>query len=140
MFDSIQATIKTAAHGLMAQSTRMRVVSENLANAQSTGQTPGSDPYRRKLVSFRGVLDEESGADLVRAEQVSRDQAPFHIEYKPGHPAADEQGYVKLPNVDILIETADMREASRSYAANLQVIKQAREMVSMTLDLLKVSS
>ncbi len=140
MFDAIQATLKAAAYGLTAQSTRMRVASENLANAQSTGQTPGSDPYQRKLVNFSGVLDQESGADLVTVDRITRDPSAFRTEYMPGHPAADNKGFVKLPNVDMLIETADMREASRSYAANLQVIKQAREMVSMTIDLLKVSS
>ena len=139
MFDALQATVKAAAAGLTAQSTRMRVASENLANSQSTGQTPGSDPYQRKLVNFRGTMDELSGADLVTVDRITRDKAPFRTEYKPGHPAADEQEYVKLPNVDMLVETADMREASRSYTANLQVIKQAREMVSMTIDLLKVS-
>lgn len=140
MLDPFQAAIKSAAHGLTAQSTRMRVVAENLANAQSTGPTPGSDPYQRKLLTFGTVMDSETGAGLVSPDGVSRDFAPFRMEYKPGHPAADERGFVKLPNVDILIETADMREASRSYAANLQVIKQAREMVSLTLDLLKVTS
>ncbi|MBR2535411.1 MAG: flagellar basal body rod protein FlgC [Hyphomicrobium sp.] len=139
MFDALQATVKAAAAGLTAQSTRMRVASENLANAQSTGDTPGSNPYQRKLVNFRGMLDEMSGADLVTVDRITRDNAPFRTEYKPGHPAADDKGYVKLPNVDMLVETADMREASRSYTANLQVIKQAREMVSMTIDLMKVS-
>ena len=139
MFDALQATVKAAAAGLTAQSTRMRVASENLANAQSTGDTPGSNPYQRKLVNFRGMLDEMSGADLVTVDRITRDNAPFRTEYKPGHPAADDNGYVKLPNVDMLVETADMREASRSYTANLQVIKQAREMVSMTIDLMKVS-
>ena len=139
MFDALQATVKAAAAGLTAQSTRMRVASENLANAQSTGDTPGSNPYQRKLVNFRGMLDEMSGADLVTVDRITRDNAPFRTEYKPGHPAADDKGYVKLPNVDMLVETADMREASRSYTVNLQVIKQAREMVSMTIDLMKVS-
>lgn len=140
MFDALQATVKAAAAGLTAQSTRMRVASENLANAQSTGETAGSDPYRRKLINFSGVMDEASGADLVTVDSITRDRTPFRTEYKPGHPAADEQGYVKMPNVDMLVETADMREASRSYSANLQVIKQAREMVSMTIDLLKANS
>jgi flagellar basal-body rod protein FlgC len=140
MFDAIQATIKAAANGLAAQSVRMRIASENLANAQSTGETAGADPYQRKLISFKGALDEATGADVVLVDRITRDAAPFKTEYKPGHPAADSNGYVKLPNVDMLVETADMREAARSYSANLQVIKQAREMMSMTLDLLKVSS
>lgn len=139
MFDPLQATVRAAAHGLTAQSTRMRIASENVANAQSTGTTPGADPYQRKLTSFKDVLDVVSGVDLVKVDRITRDKAPFRIEYKPGHPAADAQGYFKLPNVDLLVETADMREAMRSYSANLQVIKQAREMTSMTIDLLKVS-
>ena len=138
MFDAIRETIMSASHGLSAQSARMRVVAENLANAQSTGSTPGAEPYQRKLTNFAEVMDDESGVSLVTIDRVTRDHSPFKVEYKPGHPAADEHGYVKLPNVDILIETADMREASRSYSANLQVIKQAREIASMTLDLLRV--
>lgn len=139
MLDPIHAAMKAAAFGMTAQSTRMRVASENIANAQSTGATAGSDPYQRKLINFRGVMDEQSGTELVKVDGITRDTAPFRSEYMPGHPAADGRGYVKLPNVDMLVETADLREASRSYSANLQIIKQAREMVSMTIDLLKAS-
>lgn len=139
MSDPILAAIKSATYGLQAQSTRLRIASENLANAESVGATSGADPYQRKLVNFAGVLDDETGVELVQVGRVSRDAAPFKLDYRPGHPAADERGYVKMPNVDMLVETADMREASRSYSANLQVIKQAREMVSMTIDLLKAT-
>lgn len=137
MNDPLIAASKAAANGLFAQSTRMRVVSENIANAQSTGKTAGADPYQRKTVDFESVADETSGADLVQISDISRDSAPFHTEYMPGHPAADSKGYVKLPNVDMMTELADMREASRSYTANTQVIKQVREIVSMTIDLLR---
>jgi flagellar basal-body rod protein FlgC len=140
MYDPFQATVAAASHGLFAQSTRMRVVSENLANSESTGNTPGADPYQRRVVSFKEVLDEDAGAVVVNVDRISRDTEPFRTEYRPDHPSADKDGYVKLPNVDVLIETADMREASRSYAANLQVIKQARELVSMTIDLLRGTS
>ena len=137
MLDPLQASLKIAASGLEAQSTRLRVVSENLANAQSTGKTPGADPYTRKTISFESELDEAMGANLVKVDGIERDRSPFRIEHDPGHPAADANGYVKLPNVNMLVEMADMREANRSYEANLQVIKQAREMISMTIDLLR---
>lgn len=137
MNDPLIAATRAASNGLFAQSTRMRVVSENIANADSTGKTAGADPYQRKTVNFESVADEASGIDLVQVEDISRDQAPFRTEYMPGHPAADAKGYVKMPNVDMMTELADMREASRSYTANTQVIKQVREIVSMTIDLLR---
>jgi flagellar basal-body rod protein FlgC len=139
MNDPLIAASRAAANGLFAQSTRMRVVSENIANAESTGKTAGADPYQRKTVTFESVADEESGSDLVEVQDVSKDQAPFRTEYMPGHPAADAKGNVKMPNVDMLTELADMREANRSYTANTQVIKQVREIVSMTIDLLRPS-
>ncbi len=139
MSDPLIAAMKAASNGLSAQSTRMRVVSENIANAETTGKTAGADPYQRKTVDFSSVTDEADGVDLVQADDVARDQAPFRSEYMPGHPAADAKGYVKTPNVDMLTELADMREASRSYTANTQVIKQVREIASMTIDLLRSS-
>ncbi len=139
MSDPLKVILKVAASGLDAQSTRMRVVSETLANAQSTGKTPGSDPYQRKIVSFESELDEVANANMVKVEGVDVHQAPFRIEHDPGHPAADANGFVKLPNVNMLVEMADMREANRSYEANLQVMKQAREMISMTIDLMRSS-
>jgi flagellar basal-body rod protein FlgC len=140
MIDPLQVSLKIAASGLQVQSKRLRVVSENLANAQSTGRTPGADPYTRKTISFETEVDRITGANFVRIDSIERDRAPYRIEHDPGHPAADENGFVKLPNVNILVEMADMREANRSYEANLQVIKQAREMISMTIDLLRNSS
>ncbi len=137
--DPLLSVMRTAASGLQSQSMRMRIVSENLANIESAGAAPGADPYRRKLVSFETALDAVSGAELVSVNRVLRDQQPFRSEFRPGHPAADTSGYVKLPNVNMMIEMADMREANRSYEANLQVIKQARDMISMTIDLLKGS-
>ncbi len=137
MIDPLLMTMRTAASGLQSQSLRMRIVSENLANMNSTGSTPGSDPYRRKLVTFETALDEVSGAEVVRVARVIRDREPFRTEFRPGDPAADTAGYVKLPNVNMVLEVADMREASRSYEANLQMIRQAREMTAMTIDLMK---
>lgn len=116
---------------------RLRVVSENLANIESTGRTAGSDPYRRKSVAFARELDQLTGAAMVKADRLVPDPSPFRKEFRPGHPAADAAGYVKLPNVNMLVEMADMRQASRSYEANLQVIRQARDMMSMTIDLLR---
>lgn len=137
--DPLQLTSKIAASGLEAQSLRMRVVSENMANVDSTGKTPGQDPYARKTVSFATALDEQLGVNTVRVDRIGYDQRPFRLEYDPGHPAADAQGYVKHPNVNMLVELADMRETNRSYEANLQVMKQARELISMTIDMLRGS-
>ena len=139
MNDPLIASAKAASNGLFAQSTRMRVLSENIANSETTGKTPGADPYQRKTISFESVADQADNVDLVQVGEIGRDTAAFRAEYMPGHPAADEKGYVKLPNIDMLTELADMREASRSYTANTQVIKQVRELVSMTIDLLRPS-
>jgi flagellar basal-body rod protein FlgC len=137
MADGILSSMKIAASGLEAQSNRLRIVSENVANARSTGQTPGSDPYQRKTVTFESEIDRLSGASLVKVADYGRDRTAFTIEHDPGNPAADADGYVKMPNVNMLVEMADMREANRSYEANLQVIKQSRELINLTIDLLR---
>lgn len=137
MVDSLQASLAVASSGLEAQSTRMRIVSENLANANSTGRTAGADPYQRKTVTFDAEMDRAAGSQLVKVKEVGVDATPYRVEYEPGHPAADKAGYVKLPNVNMMIEMADMREVNRSYEANLQVVKQVRSMVGMTIDLLR---
>jgi flagellar basal-body rod protein FlgC len=137
MSDALLSSLKTSASGLEAQSMRLRIISENLANAQSTGRTAGSDPFRRKTVTFGAELDRLSGASLVSVKKVQGDQSPFRLEFDPGSPAANAAGYVKMPNINLITEMADMREANRSYESNLQVIKQAREMISMTIDLLR---
>ena len=137
MLDSLQASLSIASSGLEAQSTRMRIVSENLANANSTGRVAGADPYQRKTVTFDAEMDRAAGAQLVKIKEVGVDNTPFRVEYDPGHPAADKTGYVKLPNVNMLIEMADMREVNRSYEANLQIVKQVRSMFGMTIDLLR---
>jgi flagellar basal-body rod protein FlgC len=138
--DALQLAIRAATSGLNAQSQRMRVVSENLANAHSTGSTPGSDPYRRKTISFTGESASADDVALLAPAQIHLDRSPFRTEYLPGHPAADDKGNVKLPNVNLLMELADMREANRGYMANVQMIKQSREMIAMALDLLRTSS
>ena len=129
--------METAASAMRAQSIRLRLVSENLANANSTATTPGGTPYQRKTVTFEGALDKATGASTVSAARFDVDQSPFRTEYDPSHPAADANGYVKLPNVSELVEIADMREAERSYEANLAVLGQARTMIAKTLDILK---
>lgn len=138
--DPLDTSMKIAGSGLRAQSERLRIVSENLANARSTGQTASANPYLRKTIAFTSEMDRATGADLVRVAGVGVDRAPFRIEYDPGNPAADSKGNVKFPNVNMLTEVADMREANRAYEANLQVMKQTRDLFSMTIDLLKGAS
>lgn len=136
--DPLVASIKIAGSGLAAQSVRLRVVAENMANAQSTGKTPGSNPYVRQTVSFANELDRAAGAKLVRVDSIGRDKtAPFRVERDPGNPAADADGNVKFPNVNMLVEVADMREANRAYEASLQIIKQARDLLGMTIEMLR---
>lgn len=137
--DPLAASLKIAGTGLEAQSTRLRIVSENIANARSSGDTPGADPYRRKTITFGSELDEATGANTVTVKKLGVDQSKFAEEYDPGNPAADETGMVKMPNVNILVEMADMREANRTYEANLQTVKQSRDLIAATLDLLKAS-
>ena len=135
--DPLAAALKVAASGLGAQSERLRVVSENLANAQSTGPFPGADPYQRKTITFASELDRQTGIELVKVSEIARDDSQFPLEFDPGNEAANAEGYVKMPNVNTLVEMADMNEANRAYEANLQVIKQARDLISMTIDLLR---
>jgi flagellar basal-body rod protein FlgC len=130
-------SIQVAATGLKAQAGRMRVIAENLANANSTAQTPGGEPYRRRVPTFRATLDRELGATTVAMGQVQTDNSAFQRRHEPGHPAADENGYVQFPNVNTLVETTDMREAQRSYEANLNVIGTTRRIVQRTLDILR---
>jgi flagellar basal-body rod protein FlgC len=138
MIDPLSASLKIAGSGIRAQSARLKVISENIANANSTGSAPGADPFARKTVTFENEMNRAAGMELTRVKKVGVDPAPFRLEHNPGHPAADANGNVKMPNVDILVETADMRDATRAYEANLQIVKQSRDMVSMMLDLLKV--
>jgi flagellar basal-body rod protein FlgC len=135
--DFLETSLKISGSGLAAQSARLRIISENVANAHSTGKTPGSDPYARKTIGFSSALDRASGTNLVQISSLGVDPTPFNIERDPGNPAADSSGQVKTPNVNVLVELADMREANRAYEANLQVIKQAKDLYGMTIDLLK---
>jgi flagellar basal-body rod protein FlgC len=130
-------TMAIAASGLRAQTGRMRVISENIANADSTAQRAGGNPYRRKIPTFRSEVDRALEANTVAMGKVRLDPTDFRSKYEPGHPAADANGYVKYPNVNSLIEANDMREAQRSYEANLNVIGATRRMIQRTIDLLK---
>lgn len=137
MIDPLQSAMRATSSALEAQSARIRIISENVANAQTTGEAPGADPYRRKTISFGEEMARAEGVTTVAIRTVGRDVSAFRSVHDPGHPAADARGYVKLPNVDPILELADLREANRSYQANLQVVRQTRELVTLTVDLLK---
>jgi len=138
MADLMLEAGRVAATGLNAQSTRLRIIAENIANATSTGATSGADPYRRKTVSFEEVMNPRAGEmQGVEVARIGHDKAPPIIKYEPGHPAADAKGFVKYPNVNPIVEMADMREANRSYEANLQIIRQTRDLINQTIDLLR---
>lgn len=130
-------SMKLAAAGLKAQTGRMRIISENLANADSTATAPGNEPYRRRIPTFRQVFDSELGMKVVKTGPVVTDNSDFGRRLEPGHPAADETGYVQTPNVNSLVESMDLREAQRSYEANLNVIGASRRMLARTLDILR---
>ena len=129
--------MRIASSGMKAQSARLRVTAENLANVESTAQAPGGDPYRRKTITFAGKRDRELGAELVDVKSYGLDRGDFELRYEPGHPAADTAGYVKYPNVNAFIELMDMREAQRSYEANLSALGVARSLQQKTIDLLR---
>jgi flagellar basal-body rod protein FlgC len=126
-----------AASGLRAQAGRMRVISENIANADSTPAKPGAEPYRRKLPTFVSEFNRELGVQTVAIGRTAIDTSDFRLKYEPGHPAADSDGNVKYPNVNALVEMTDMREAQRSYQANLNVITATRRMLQRTIDILR---
>jgi flagellar basal-body rod protein FlgC len=126
-----------ATSGLRAQAGRIKVISENIANADSTATTAGADPYRRKVPTFSSVLDRSVDAKVVALGKVAPDQSAFRLKYEPSNPAADQTGYVKYPNVNSMVEMTDMRDAQRSYEANLNIIGATRRMIQRTLDILK---
>jgi flagellar basal-body rod protein FlgC len=131
-------SIDIASSGMYAQSERLKVISQNIANADSTATIPGGKPYQRKTISFQNVLDKQMGLDKVEVAKIGTDKAEFEKKYEPSHPAADENGYVLYPNVNSLIEMTDMKEAKNAYEANLSVIEIAKSMIQRTLDLLRV--
>jgi flagellar basal-body rod protein FlgC len=133
----LMESLMISAAGMRVQGERLRVISENIANVDSVSEVPGGDPYRRKTITFQNALDREMGVNLVKVKKVGLDPSEFTRKYDPSNPAADKSGYVKLPNVNALIEMNDMREAQRSYEANLKVIEVARGMLTRTIDLLR---
>jgi len=135
--DPLKSIVMIAASGMRAQGERLKVVSENVANANSMGTTPGADPYRRKTISFEEVMDRQSGISMVQVGDVGRDDTEFTLEYDPAHPAANETGFVKRSNVNPIIEMSNMREASRSYEANMNMFEAGRMMRRQMIDLLK---
>lgn len=134
---NLESSLSIAGAGMSAQSQRLRVIAENIANADSTGSAPGELPYRRKVVVFKNMLDREMGVETVRVAEQTVDKSPFNRKYAPHHPAADEAGYILTANVNSIIELVDMKEARRGYEANLGVVEVAKSMVARTLELLR---
>ena len=134
--DSLSAISKTAGSAMRAQAERLRVVSENMANVGSTGDAPGADAYRRKVVTFGSMLDDASGATMVEVRSVTRDPSPMAVKFDPSHPAADDEGYIKTTNVNPMIEMSNMREAARSYEANLNMMETGQQMRRQLIDML----
>ncbi len=130
-------SVSIAGAGMKAQSDRLRVVAENIANVDSTGTSPGAAPYQRKTITFKNVLDHELGVNKVIVSSYGVDKSAFKKKFEPNHPAADASGYVLYPNVDSVVELTDMHEAQRSYEANLNVIDVSKSMISQALGLLK---
>jgi len=130
-------SIAIAASGLRAQAGRIRVISENIANADSTAPKPGGDPYRRKIASFRAEVDRALDARVVGLGRVQTDPSDFRVKHEPGHPAADPDGYVRYPNVNSLVEMTDLKEAQRAYEANINVVTASRRMIQRTIEILR---
>ena len=133
----ISSALDISSAGMSVQTSRLRVIAENLANQDTTGSSPGADPYRRKTVTFAQTLDPSIGIPTVSVKKIGADMSDFTLKYDPSHPAANAQGYVKMPNVNSFVELMDMREAERSYSANLNVMQVTRSMLTRTIDLLK---
>lgn len=136
--DSIFGAMTTSAYGMRAQGERTRVIAENIANANTAAGTPDEEPYARKVITFKNEMDRQYGQKLVKVDNISDDRKKdFPLKYMPDHPGANAEGYVKMPNVNMLIEMTDMREAQRSYEANLGMIEQSRSMALRTIDMLR---
>ena len=133
----INKALTISARGMDAQTARLRTIAENLANQNTTGSTPGADPYRRKVITFENRMDRALGAPTVRVKEIAPDKSELPTRFDPSHPAADAKGYVRTPNVNSFIEVMDMREAQRSYSANLNVMEVTRSMLTRTIELLK---
>ena len=137
MAGNLSVSADIAVSGMRAQAERLKVIAQNMANAESVSAEKGGEPYRRQVVSFQNYVDNETGAEMVRVDKVVKDQSEFEKKYAPNNPGADEQGYISLPNVNPLVEMMDMKEAQRAYEANMNMMKTARDMNSSVLDILK---
>ncbi len=135
--DPLKSILDISASGMLAQGERLKVVSENVANASSVGASPGEDPYRRKTITFEEMVNRETGVSTVHVASIDRDNTDFSLRYEPSHPAANEQGFIMVSNVSTVMEMANMREAARSYEANMNMFEAARRMRSQIIDLLK---
>lgn len=136
--NGIFSTLTVSGYGMRAQSERVRVIAQNIANSDTAPLKPGENPYTRQQITFKNTLDRTMGEKLVKVDDIKQDtKAQYNMKYMPGHPAADENGYVKMPNVNSLVETMDMKEASRSYEANMGMFTQTREMMNRTISLLQ---
>ncbi len=133
----LQKALSISARGMNVQTTRLRVIAENLANQDTTGTSPNTQPYRRKTITFANAMDKTVGAETVKVKKVGRDMGDLPLRFDPGHPAADERGYVKVPNVNSFVEVMDLKEAQRSYSANLNVLQVSRGMISRTIEMLR---
>lgn len=130
-------SLRISAAGMQVQGSRLRIVAENIANADSMPTAPGENPYQRQTISFRTILDRSTGVESVAVDRIGRDESAFDKKYQPFHPAADDQGYVLAPNVNTLLEMADMRESQRSYEANLGVIRASKAMLQQMIEVLR---
>ncbi len=133
----LDKALSISAQGMEVQTTRLRVIAENLANQDTTGTTPGANPYRRKTVEFEDQLDRATGETTVKVKKIGQDMSAFPQRFDPSHPAADQNGYVRTPNVNSFVEVMDMREAQRSYSANLQVMQVTRGLLTRSIEMLK---
>lgn len=137
MASDLNQALNISATGMDAQTTRLRVIAENIANQDTTGSSPGADAYRRKTIAFESAVDRAAGIETVRVKNIDADKSDLPLRYDPANPAANAQGYVKTPNVNSFIEVMDMREAERSYSANLSVMQATRSMLNKTIEILK---
>jgi flagellar basal-body rod protein FlgC len=137
MASDLNQTLNISAAGMDAQTTRLRVIAENIANQDTTGSSPGADAYRRKTISFESAMDRAAGTETVRVKNIDVDNSDLPLRYDPANPAANPQGYIKTPNVNSFVEVMDMREAERSYSANLSVMQATRSMLNKTIEILK---
>ena len=137
MASDLNQILNISATGMDAQTTRLRVIAENLANQDTTGSSPGAEAYRRKTISFESAVDRAAGTENVRVKNIGTDASDLPVRYDPANPAANAQGYVKLPNVNSFVEVMDMKEAERSYSANLSVMQATRSMLNKTIEILK---